>query len=224
MAHEMSPAKMSSSMGMSMGPGSMSFATFVGAWVAMMGAMMFPAILPVVGIYRRAAGMGRAAPTPVFVAGYLIVWSIVAVPAYFAWRALAGPMGSGASWVARLAGAVLLVAAIYQLSPLKTVCLRHCRSPLSFFMRLRSNLKSPIMAARAGASHGFFCLGCCWALMAILIAVGTMQLVWMIALAGLIFVEKVSPIGEQVARAMAGVFVALGVALLAYPAVFSAVT
>jgi predicted metal-binding membrane protein len=202
----------------------MSLAAFVGGWIAMMGAMMLPAILPVVGIYRRAAGLGRAAPTPVFVLGYLVVWSVVAFPAYLAWRALAGPVDSGASWVARLAGVVLLVAAIYQLSPLKRVCLRHCRSPLSFFMRLRSNLIRPIVAARAGASHGLYCLGCCWALMAILIALGTMQLVWMIALAGLIFVEKVSPIGEQIARLTAGAFIALGVLLIVHPAVFSTIT
>jgi predicted metal-binding membrane protein len=221
MAHEMVPGM---AMGSSMGPASLSLAAFVGAWVAMMGAMMFPAILPVVNIYHRAAGLGRAAPTPIFVAGYLFVWSAVGVPAYFAWRATQDSIDHATPWAGRVAGAVFLVAAIYQLSPLKSVCLRHCRSPMSFFLRQRSNLRRPIGAVTAGTTHGLLCLGCCWALMAILIALGTMQLAWMIILAALIFIEKVTPMGERFTRVAAAAFVVLGVILVIHPASLSRLT
>jgi len=221
MANEMAPGMV---MGSSMGRASMSFVAFVGGWVAMMGAMMFPAIVPVVNIFRRAAVRGQAAPTSVFVAGYLAVWSAVGIPAYFAWRSLQGPVGDAAPWAGRMAGAVFLIAAAYQVSPLKSVCLKHCRSPMSFFLRQRHNLRRPLGAARAGAAHGVVCLGCCWALMAILVAVGTMQLAWMVALAALIFVEKVTPIGEYVATLAAVAFSVFGVVLVIYPASLSRLT
>ena len=221
MAHQMSSGM---AMGSTMGRTSLSFVAFVGGWVAMMGAMMFPAIVPVVSIFRRAAERGQVAPTPIFVTGYLLVWSAIGVPAYFIWRALDGPIGDGAPWAGRLAGVVFLAAAAYQVSPLKSVCLRHCRSPMSFFLRQRHNLRRPIGAATAGMSHGLICLGCCWALMAVLIAVGTMQLAWMVALAALIFVEKVTPIGEQVAKVAALAFAVFGVLLLLHPAALSRLT
>jgi predicted metal-binding membrane protein len=221
MAHEMVPG---AGMGSSMGPLSLSLAAFVGAWVAMMGAMMFPAILPVINIYHRAAGLGRAAPTPIFVAGYLFVWSAMGVPAYFAWRATQDSINHATPWAGRVAGAVFLVAGVYQVSPLKSVCLRHCRSPMSFFLRQRSNLQRPIGAVTAGTSHGLLCLGCCWTLMAILVALGTMQLAWMIILAALIFVEKVTPIGERFARVAAAAFVVLGAVLVVHPAFLSRLT
>jgi len=202
----------------------MSLVAFVGAWVAMMGAMMFPAILPVINIYRRAAGLGRAAPTPLFIAGYLFVWSAMAVPAYFVWRATQDSVSRATPGAARFAGAVFLVAAIYQVSPLKSVCLRHCRSPMSFFLRQRRNLRRPTGAVTAGATHGLLCLGCCWALMAVLVALGTMQLAWMVILAAVIFIEKVTPIGERFARLAAAAFVALGIILVIHPAALSRLT
>jgi predicted metal-binding membrane protein len=221
MAHEMVPGM---ALGSSMGPASMSLVAFVGAWVAMMAAMMFPAILPVISIYRRAAGLGRAAPTPIFVAGYLFVWSAIAIPAFFAWRATQDSLRHATPGAGRLAGAVLLLAVAYQVSPLKSVCLKHCRSPMSFFLRQRQNLRRPIGAVTAGASHGLVCLGCCWALMAVLVALGTMQLAWMIILAALIFIEKVTPIGERFARVGAAAFVALGVILVIHPIFLSRLT
>ncbi len=212
MAHRMSQ-------GMAMGGRamSMSAAGFLVGWVAMMGAMMLPAIIPAVRLYGRAAGRGQAAPTPFFVAGYLLVWSALGLPAYFAWRALAGPVGDGVPWAARLAGATFVVAALYQVSPLKTACLRHCRSPLSFFLRQGANLRRPIGAVRAGAGHGLVCLGCCWALMGILVALGTMQLGWMLVLAALIFAEKVTPAGERTSVLAALGFLAVGGTLLVHP-------
>ena len=110
-----------------------------------------------------------------------------------------------------------VAAAVYQVTPLKAVCLRHCRSPMSFFLRHANNLSRPSGAVRAGARHGLYCLGCCWVLMAILISVGTMQIAVMVALAVLILLEKVAPFGEQLARLAAAVFLVLGVVLLAHP-------
>ncbi|MGH3676014.1 MAG: DUF2182 domain-containing protein [Mycobacterium sp.] len=204
--------------GMSMEPQpTMSFVAFLVAWVAMMAAMMFPAVLPVVRLYARAAANGQAAPVAVFVGGYIALWSLVGVPAYLAWRRLEEPLMHGGPWIGRVAGAVAVAAGLYQLTPLKSVCLRHCRSPLSFFMRHGKHLDRPTGALVAGGRHGLFCVGCCWMLMAVLIAFGTMQLAWMLVFAALILLEKAAPFGEQLARVTGvGLFV-LGVVMLAHP-------
>lgn len=195
----------------------MSFLAFVGAWVAMMAAMMLPAILPAVRLYQRAATRGTVAPVGVFVAGYLVVWSAIGAPAYFAWRALRQPLADATPWAGRLVGAVAITAAVYQVTPLKAVCLRHCRSPMSFFLRYGTNLSRPSGAVLAGARHGLYCLGCCWLLMAILISFGTMQIAVMVAVAVLILLEKNTSFGELLARVAAVAFLVLGVVLLARP-------
>jgi predicted metal-binding membrane protein len=195
----------------------MSLGGFFLAWVAMMGAMMFPAVLPAVRLFDRAAARDQAVATPIFVAGYFSVWSAVGVPVYFAWRALAGPLVRGDRWAAYLAAGVFAAAATYQISPLKLACLRHCRSPLSFFMRQRYNLKKPSGAVRAGIAHGLICLGCCWAEMAILIALGTMNIGWMLAVAALIYVEKATRLGRQASVAAAIFMLVFGAALLVHP-------
>jgi predicted metal-binding membrane protein len=208
--------------GMSMGAAAtMSFIGFVVAWVAMMVAMMLPAVLPVVRLYGRAAARGTVAPVVVFVAGYLLVWGMVGLPAFFAWRAVRGPLAQASPWAGRFAGAVAIAAAVYQVTPLKTLCLRHCRSPLSFFLRHGKNLDRPSGAVLAGARHGLYCLGCCWLLMVILIAFGTMQLGLMVALAVLILLEKDAPFGERLAQAAAAAFLVLGVALVLHPSFIS---
>jgi predicted metal-binding membrane protein len=209
---------------MGMGMTSMSLAAFLVAWVAMMAAMMFPAIVPVVRLYAKAADRGHAVPTPLFVGGYLVVWSVMGVPAYLAWRALQAPLADGRTWVAYFAGSVLAAAALYQLSPLKNACLRHCRSPLSFFLRQGANLKTPLGAVRAGATHGLVCLGCCWALMAVLIALGTMNLAWMVGLAALIFLEKATRAGRAASVVAALAFLVLGAALWVHPHLLTTIT
>lgn len=196
---------------------SMSFAGFVVAWAAMMVAMMFPAISPVLRLYSLAAARQRVAPLPFFAAAYLIVWGAVAVPAYVAWRHLDAPIADGAAWAGRLAGAVFIAAAIWQLTPVKSMCLNHCRSPLSFFMQYGGGATRRFGAFRMGAAHGLFCLGCCWALMAVLVVLGTMSLVWMAILTGFIFAEKNAPRGERIAAAGAAAFALGGVALLLRP-------
>lgn len=197
---------------------------FVVGWLAMMTAMMLPAITPVVKLYARAATAGRVAPLPFFVAGYLIVWTTLSVPAYVAWRALLDPIAEARPWAGRLAGAVLVVAAVWQLTPLKSMCLQHCRSPISFFLRFGANVARPVGALRMGSTHGLFCVGCCWALMAVLVAMGTMSLAWMAALAVLILIEKNAPAGERAASAAAALFAVAGVVLLARPETLTVLT
>lgn len=201
-----------------------SLGAFVVAWLAMMAAMMLPAIAPVVKLYGRAASAGRVAPLPFFVAGYLAVWTAMALPAFFAWRALMAPIADARPWAGRLAGLVLAAAAIWQLTPLKSMCLRHCRSPISFFLRFGSNAARPSGALRMGVAHGMFCIGCCWALMAVLVALGTMNLAWMAALALLIVLEKNARGGERIASLAAIAFAIGGVLLLVRPETLSTLT
>lgn len=195
----------------------MSLAGFLFAWFAMMTAMMFPAISPVVKLYSRGAAAGRVAPLPFFVGGYIVTWTALGLPAYFAWRALMDPIAEGARWAAFLAGGILLAAAVWQLTPLKSICLRHCRSPMSVFLRFGSSATRPLGATRMGATHGAYCVGCCWALMAVLVALGTMNLAWMLALSVLILLEKNAPWGERVAFVGAVGLAVVGVLLIVRP-------
>lgn len=191
--------------------------SFLVAWVAMMAAMMLPSVAPVVALYRRAVAAGRAAPLPVFLLGYLLVWSLPGLPVYWVWRRLEMPLADGEAWAGRVAAAALIAAAVWQVGPVKAMCLRHCRSPLSFFMQHGGGLRRPATALRLGATHGAFCFGCCWLLMVVLVALGTMNLIWMAALAAVIFLEKLSPAGERVAQVTALLLGGLGVFLLVDP-------
>lgn len=202
----------------------MGAAGFLLAWLVMMIAMMMPAMTPVVKLYALASGQGRVAPLSFFVGGYLVVWFILGVPAYFAWRALNVPMAEGADWVGRLAGGSFVAAGIWQLTPLKEMCLRNCRSPMSFFLRYGRRLERPVGASRMGAIHGLFCVGCCWTMFVVLVAVGTMNIGWMLILTALIVTEKTFRHGERVA-ALAGVaFLILGAVLLASPGTITVIT
>lgn len=202
----------------------MSLGGFVLAWAAMMAAMMLPAVLPVVKLYARAAEKGRAAPVGFFVAGYLALWTVLALPGYLAWRTLEAPLAEGQAWAGRLAGATLLAAALWQLTPLKSVCLRHCRSPIGFFLRFGGRIRRPAGALRMGLTHGAFCLGCCWALFAVLVALGTMNLLWMALLTALIVLEKNAPHGERIASAAAFGLALLGAVLLTDPTMLVHIT
>ena len=225
MASDMASSASASMDGMAgMGGTGLSLAAFIVAWLAMMSGMMFPAVAPVVKLYGRAAAAGRVAPLPFFVAGYIAVWTLVALPAYLAWRVLMEPITDARPWAGRLAGLVLVAAAVWQLTPLKSMCLRHCRSPISFFLRFGANAARPLGALRMGIAHGLFCLGCCWALMAVLVAMGTMNLAWMAALALLIVIEKNAPAGEQVASLAAVAFAVIGALLLVRPETLTALT
>lgn len=205
-------------------PSAMSFSAFLVAWIAMMAAMMLPSVSPVVALFRRAAATRRVAPTPIFLLGYLVVWSAPGLAVYFAWRSLLRPLGAGAHWAAWLAGAALVAAAVWQLTPAKSSCLGFCRSPLTFFLRFGKSLDSWRGTFRAGLLHGGFCFGCCWALMAVLVAVGSMNLEWMAGLAALIFLEKIISANNHVVRAAAVALAGIGIALIAYPAMIVSLT
>jgi predicted metal-binding membrane protein len=108
-----------------------------------------------VRLYARAAAQGRAAPLPFFVAGYLAVWSAMALPGYLGWRALETPLAEGRTWVGVLAGVILIAAALWQLTPMKASCLRHCRSPIGFFLRFGGRVSRPTGALRMGIARAF---------------------------------------------------------------------
>lgn len=195
----------------------MSFTAFLVAWVAMMAAMMLPAVLPVVRHYAR-AGAGNTTPAVTFVATYLALWSATGIPAYVAWSRLHEPMAHPYPWIGRIAGAVAVAAGLYQLTPLKSTCLRHCQSPISFSLPHGSHFDRVARALLAGGRYGMFCLGSCWMLFVLLIALGTMQLPWMLALSVVVWLEKIAPIGDRLTRLTAAMLVALGVLLLLQPA------
>jgi predicted metal-binding membrane protein len=206
--------------GMDDGPGTElgALGWFLGVWLVMMAAMMFPSVSPTVVLYAQMARRKwRAAPV-VFAAGYLATWTAAGFVAYAVFdvgRTLLGePLAwdNGGRW---LAGGTLIIAAVYELTPFKGVCLAKCRSPFGFLISVwRDGLWG---AFNMGARHGAWCVGCCWALMASLFALGVMSLAWMAFVAALIALEKTVPWRRTVTYATAGLLLALGIALLAAP-------
>ncbi|WP_232066609.1 DUF2182 domain-containing protein [Mycobacterium parmense] len=203
--------------GMSMDTQStMSLAAFLIAWAAMMAAMMLPTVLPVVRRYAHAAA-GNAVPAIIFTAGYLALWSAVGIPAYLA-SSRFDPLVHTCPWVGRFAGAVAVVAGLHQLTPIKVMCLRQCRRSMSLSHGPVDHPDGAARAFLAGSRYGIYCLGSCWMLMILLIAFGTMQLAWMLALSVVIWLEKTTPFGDQLRHLTAAILVVLGVALLVHPA------
>ena len=196
-----------------------SLATFVGAWAVMMAAMMFPGAAPMLLLFRRvytqrqASGSGFV-PTWIFAAGYLLIWTAVGAITWALVRLgsdLASRLSSTerGTWAPLALGAVLALAGVYQLTPLKRVCLDHCRTPLSFVMTHWR--EGRLGALRMGIIHGTYCLGCCWALFAVLVAAGVMSLAWMLLLTLVVFAEKALPVGRTTIRAGGVAFIVLGV-------------
>jgi predicted metal-binding membrane protein len=206
--------------GMDQGPGSDlgTLGWFVGIWVVMMAAMMLPSVSPTVALYSRMTKQQSPVAPLVFVSGYLLTWTVAGLLAFGISEAGRRVLGDMLSWDRAgrwVAGGVLAVAAAYELTALKTVCLRHCRSPLGFLLvSWRPGLSG---ALRMGANHGAWCVGCCWALMAALFALGVMSIVWMALVAGLIAAEKTLPWGRAVMFGTAAMLLALGVLLVAVP-------
>lgn len=196
---------------------SMTLGPFLIAWALMMAAMMLPSVTPVVRLYQRAATAGRVAPTGYFVVAYLVVWTLGGLPAYLLWRVLAMPLMDGAGWALRLAGVTLLFAGAYQLTPLKRACLRHCRSPMSYFLRLRGSLGRPAGAFHAGLLHAAYCCGCCAALMVVLVAAAAMNLWWAALVALGVFVERNVRWGTSFSTVLGVLLVALGSAVVLHP-------
>jgi predicted metal-binding membrane protein len=191
---------------------------FVGVWVVMMAAMMLPSVSPTVALYSRMTRERSPFSPLLFTAGYLATWAAVGVLAFAVAAAGNRAVGDVLSWSRAgrwVAGATLLVAAAYELTPLKDVCLGKCRSPLGFL--LGTWRSGPGGALRMGAKHGAWCVGCCWALMASLFALGVMSVTWMAFVAALIAVEKTAPSRRVATYGVAGLLLALGVLLLAAP-------
>ena len=193
--------------------------TFV-MWVVMMVAMMTPSAAPMIlmfaGIHRRRQNQQVPyVPTIVFLMGYLVVWAAFSVLAAAAqWElhavSLLSPMMVSTSPV--LGGMLLLVAGIYQWTPLKHACLSKCRSPVGFVLNEWRDGRWG--AFLMGLKHGSYCTGCCWALMALLFVAGVMNLLWVAAIAGFILLEKVAPAGQRMGQAAGALLVAAGVVLL----------
>jgi len=207
-------------MGLTMG---MSAILFIAIWIVMMVAMMFPTAAPMILMFSKISQSRRKperpfVPTWVFVSAYLLVWSLcggVAYPLAVGIEQLAAPSMWLMENAARLGGVVLLAAGLYQLSPLKDICLSKCRTPVQFI--LSSWHDGYGGAFRMGLEHGAYCLGCCWLLFVTLFPLGIMNLVMMALLTTLIYAEKALPIGRQISKLTGGGLLAYGVIVLFLP-------
>jgi predicted metal-binding membrane protein len=189
-------------------------------WTVMMVGMMLPSAAPMILLYdrvreRQEAKGASLAGTGVFALGYLAAWALFSLGAIAAqwgleWAALLSPMMVSASpW---LGGGLLILAGIYQWTPLKNACLVHCRSPITFLAHHWR--PGRVGAFRMGLHHGLYCIGCCWVLMALLFVFGVMNLLWIAALAVFVLLEKVLPRGDLVGRASGGLMIAAGLLLI----------
>jgi predicted metal-binding membrane protein len=202
--------------GMDAGPGTDlgSLGWYLGIWVTMMAAMMLPSAAPAVLMFARAREQSQ---TSAFVVGYLLAWAGYGLAAYAVYRGIRAQAPSFLAWDQHgpwVAGGALAVAGLYQLTPLKSACLRHCRSPLHFLLHGRPG---SLGALWMGIEHGSICIGCCAGLMLALFALGVMSLFWMAVVAVAILIEKALPGGETFARLLAVVLVALGILVAASP-------
>ena len=196
---------------------------FFAMWVAMMIAMMFPSAAPMVTMFdrvqrsRRDGGQSYV-PTTYFVSAYLVVWVAFGAIA-FALAALVDHLATENDWVIdewqRIGGVLLVAAGLYQLTPLKEVCLRKCRTPISFLLSSWRDGKRG--AVEMGLLHGTYCLGCCWLLFVILLPLGVMNVAAMVVIALLVFGEKCLPSGTRLARVAAVALIAYGLLVIAVP-------
>ena len=205
--------------GMDAGPGTDlgGLGFWVTAWVVMMAAMMFPSIAPMVVMHarleegNRREGESTAGTTALFIGGYLVTWAAAGLVGYAIFEAGRALDIGFLSWDRGgpyVAGAVIVLAGIYQLTPMKDACLRRCRSPLGFL--LTAWRPGHGGSLRMGMEHGAWCVGCCWGLMAALFAVGVMSIGWMVMVAALIAIEKLLPWKEAANRGIALLLIVLG--------------
>jgi predicted metal-binding membrane protein len=201
------------------------FGWFVSVWVVMMAAMMFPSVAPTIALYARMTRKSSPGLPLLFATGYLVTWAAAGVAAFAIKLVMDEAVDGALSWNGTgrwLAGATLVLAAVYQVTPLKDVCLGKCRSPLGFL--LGSWREGRVGALRMGAKNGAWCVGCCWALMAALFALGIMSVAWMAFIAGLIALEKMLPWNRLASRVTASVLLCLGALLLLRPSLVPGLT
>ena len=192
---------------------------FLVAWGIMMVAMMLPSAVPMIALYgavrRNAAKAGQnSVSEAVFTLVYVTVWVLMGVPIYLGSVVIANQPQLEPVLPYALA-AVLILAGVYQLTPLKRACLRVCRNPLSFFMsRSRTGYRGSFELA---LEHAAYCVGCCWGLMVVLVAAGAMALNWVLLIAAIVFIEKILPRGEWSAAVAGAALVGVGVAVAVHP-------
>ncbi len=206
--------------GMDAGPGTDlgALGWFIGVWVVMMAAMMFPSVAPTVALYARMTRLRSPVRPLLFAAAYLVVWAAVGLLSYGLFELGKNWFGSQLAWNAGgrwFTAAVLAAAAVYELTPLKNVCLSKCRSPLGFL--LGNWREGEAGAVEMGSRHAAWCVGCCWALMAALFALGVMSLVWMAVVAALITAEKTIPWRRPVVWSTTVILLVLAVMVAAAP-------
>ncbi len=206
--------------GLTMG---MSAVLFMAIWVVMMIAMMFPAAAPMILMFSAvSAGKRRQeqpyVPTWIFVSAYLLVWASFGVVAYVL-AVGAGSLAGQSMWLMenapRIGGAILVIAGLYQLSPLKHLCLSKCRTPWQFLLTCWHDGYAG--AFRMGIEHGVFCLGCCWLLFVILFPLGMMNIAVLAAVMVLIFAEKALPIGRHISQLTGVGLIGYGVLVMFFP-------
>jgi predicted metal-binding membrane protein len=218
--------RQASGMGIEAGTMGMSLPSFVVVWVLMMAAMMFPSVAPVsirwVRAIARKAGAGtRGLRMALFVTGYLGAWASYGVFSFLALVATEHVLGASPR-VGRWIGAgVFVFAGVYQLTPLKNACLRHCRSPFMQLLQYGS-WKGRTRDLRVGFHHGAYCVGCCWGLMVVLLAVGVMNVAAMAGLAAVIFLEKLWRHGKLFSVFVGVALVAIGALVAFYPSLLPA--
>ena len=180
--------------------------TFTLEWGVMMTAMMLPSAAPMILLYDMTRGRagnssGHAVPAVVFATTYVLLWLLTGVPVYLAWVWIGDTAARSMTFAAAIPYALagtLFAAGVYQLSPAKHACLRQCETPVDFLVRrCRAGYAASL---RLAVTHAAYCIGCCWALMLVLVVAGAMSLPWVLAIALLVFAEKVLPGGERTAR------------------------
>ncbi|MEV0410608.1 DUF2182 domain-containing protein [Streptomyces sp. NPDC050448] len=202
-------------MGVEPGTMGMALPLFLLLWLAMMAAMMLPSVAPVAvtwarGIARQSSGMTRAVRITEFLGGYLLAWTAFGLLAYGGLALTGGLVDRDPQAGKWIGAAAFALAGLYQLGPLKYVCLRHCRSPMTQLMRY-ADFRPPVRDLRVGLHHGGYCVGCCWALMVVLVPLGMMNVAAMAAIAVVIFLEKLWRRGPLLARVTGVAFLVLAV-------------
>jgi predicted metal-binding membrane protein len=198
---------------------------FLTVWVVMMAAMMFPSVAPTVALYSRLTRRRSLSAPLLFATGYLLTWAAAGIGAFAIGVAANSISGDALAWdhAGRwAAGATLVVAAVYELTPLKDVCLAKCHSPLGFLLGTWRDGWSG--ALHMGAKNGAWCVGCCWALMASLFALGIMSVTWMAVVAGVIALEKTLAWRRMAAYATAALLLSLGVLMFTAPSAIPGLT
>jgi predicted metal-binding membrane protein len=201
----------------------MGLTSFLIMWTIMMAGMMLPSLAPMATIFIRSillqsSGPSRVLGVSLFITGYLLVWAAFGLAAYaIAWMISLSlrEMPGVVDWTA---AAVLILCGIYQFTPLKELCLKHCRSPLGFIFQFGS-YHGKFREILVGIYHGAFCTGCCLGLMVVMVIAGVMNIVWMVALALIVFIEKVWRYGKEFSYVVGVVLIILGCMLPWYPGI-----